>query len=61
MAYSTTRRLSTGSTPGRPRHSGQVFSFGAAPNVAEQPQKIFDCVSISACTSSPMTASYSIS
>ena len=43
MANSTTRRFSTGSTPGRPRQTGQVFWFGGAPNFAEQPQKIFDC------------------
>jgi hypothetical protein len=57
MANSTTWRLRTGSTPGRPRHSGQVLALASAPKRAEQPQKIFECVSSSAWTSSPMTAS----
>ncbi len=39
--YSTTLRLSTGSTPGMPRQMGQVWELGAAPNFVEQPQKIF--------------------
>src|SRR3712207_507220 len=55
MANSTTRALSTGSTPGRPRHTGQVLWLGSAPKLVEQPQKIFVCVSCWAWTSSPMT------
>ena len=50
----------TGSAPGRPRHTGQVCVFGAAPNSSLQPQNIF-VVSVvsSAWISSPMTASQS--
>jgi hypothetical protein len=37
--------LSTGSAPGSPRHTGQTWVLGAAPNAALQPQKIFEAVS----------------
>ena len=57
IANSTTRRFSTGSTPGMPRQTGQTLVLGGAPNAAEQPQKIFERVSSWACTSRPMTAS----
>jgi hypothetical protein len=40
MAYSTTLRLSTGSAPGSPRQTGQVWLLGALPKAVEQPQKI---------------------
>jgi hypothetical protein len=39
--YSTTFLLSTGSTPGIPRQTGQVWVLGDAPKVVEQLQKIF--------------------
>lgn len=59
MAYSTARRLMTGSTPGIPRQMGQVCVFGGSPNFVLQPQNILERVSSSACTSRPMTASSS--
>ena len=40
IAISTTRRFSTGSTPGWPVQTAQVFEFGGEPNEVEQPQKI---------------------
>src|SRR5258707_10312600 len=58
MANSTARLFNTGSVPGRPRQTGQVFAFGASPNCVEQPQKIFVLVRSCACTSRPITASY---
>ena len=36
--------LTTGSAPGRPRHTGQVCVFGDAPNSVAQLQNIFDFV-----------------
>src|SRR6185312_3615310 len=57
-ANSTARLLSTGKAPGNPRHTGQTFVFGGAPNCVEQPQKILVCVSSWTCTSSPITGSY---
>src|SRR5215472_3871362 len=57
IANSTTRRFSTGRTPGIPRQTGQTLVFGGVPKAAEQAQKIFDRVSSSACTSRPITAS----
>ena len=39
-AKSTTVRLSTGSTPGMPRQTGQIWVLGGAPNAVEQAQKI---------------------
>ena len=39
-AIRTASPLSTGSEPGRPRHTGQTLLFGRAPNDVEQPQKI---------------------
>src|SRR5436309_14219876 len=54
---STARQLSTGSAPGRPRHTGHVFEFGSSPKRVEQPQKIFDSVLNCAWTSSPMMVS----
>ena len=57
-ARSTAPLFSTGSAPGRPRHTGQTCVFGFAPNAALQPQKIFDAVRSWAWISSPMTGSY---
>ena len=49
----------TGSAPGRPRQTGQVWLFGRAPSYAvEQAQNIFDSVRSWQWTSTPMTASY---
>ena len=50
--------FATGSAPGRPRHTGQVWVFGSAPNAVGQPQNIFDAVPSSTCVSSPITGSY---
>src|SRR5512133_1014620 len=61
-AYSTTCSLTTGSVPGCPAQMGQTAVFGAAlvESITGQAQNIFDLVSISTWTSSPMTGSYSI-
>ena len=56
-ARSTARRFRTGSAPGSPRQTGQTWVFGAAPNAALQPQKIFDAVRSWAWISSPITGS----
>jgi len=51
-------RLGTGSAPGSPRHTGQVWVLGAAPNSNLQPQNILvSSVVSSAWISRPMTAS----
>src|SRR2546425_5115751 len=52
--------LATGSTPGRPRQTGQTFVFGGAPNSLAQPHHILDFVLSWTCVSNPMTGSYSI-
>src|SRR5947209_6374560 len=52
--------LATGNTPGKPRHTGQTWVLGAAPNSLAQPHHIFDLVLSWTWVSSPMTASYSI-
>ena len=57
---STATRLSTGSDPGSPRHVGQTWLFGSAPNSVAQPQNIFDAVPSSICTSSPRTGSKAV-
>src|SRR5579864_9076944 len=57
-ANSTARRLSTGSTPGMPRHTGQTLVLGGAPKRVEQEQKILLSVSSWMWTSSPITGSY---
>ena len=41
IAQSTAVRLKTGSAPGIPRHTGQVWVFGDAPLLLGQEQKIF--------------------
>ncbi len=56
-AYSTTRLFSTGSTPGKPRQTGQTWVFGGAPTVVAQPQNTLVLVLSSAWTSNPMLAS----
>jgi hypothetical protein len=60
MAYSTTVLLSTGSTPGMPRQTGQTWVLGSAPNLVEQEQKILVRVFNWEWTSRPMTGSNSI-
>ena len=50
--------FSTGSDPGSPRHTGQMFVFGSAPNSLRHPQNSLVAVASSTCTSSPMTASH---
>ena len=58
IVFSMARRLTTGRTPGMPRHTGQTWVLGGAPNTVEHPQKILVAVLSSACTSNPMTGSY---
>src|ERR1700693_6301863 len=58
VANSTARRFSTGSAPGRPRHTGQTLVFGGSPKCVEQEQKILEAVRSWTCTSSPITGSY---
>src|SRR5436853_1518592 len=58
-AISTAPRLSAGSAPGSPRHTGQTCELGGAPKAVEQPQKILLLVRSCACTSRPMTGSQS--
>src|SRR5439155_24376269 len=57
IANSTARRLSTGSAPGNPKHTGHSCVFGSAPNRVLQPQKIFVAVRSCAWISRPMTGS----
>lgn len=57
MPHSSARALSTGSTPGKPRQTGQVWLFGAAPKAAEHPQNSLVAVLNCRWTSSPMTGS----
>ena len=56
MANSTTCRLSTGSTPGIPRQTGQTCELGSPPKAVEQPQKILLRVRSWAWTSIPITS-----
>ena len=58
IANSTEVLFNTGKTPGMPRHTGQVWVLGSAPNFAEQGQKSLDLVRSWAWTSSPITVSY---
>ena len=51
--------LTTGSAPGRPRQTGQVWVFGSAPNAVAQPQNILLAVPSSTWVSRPMTGSNS--
>src|SRR6266508_5664236 len=55
---STARSPSTGSEPGSPRHTGQTFVFGSAPNSFLHEQNSFVAVASSTCTSRPITASH---
>ena len=57
MADSTAASLSTGSAPGRPRHTGQTWVLGSAPKVVEQAQNILVAVDSSTWTSRPSTGS----
>jgi hypothetical protein len=61
MADSTPVALTTGSAPGMPRQTGQVWVFGSAPSAVEQPQNILVLVPSSTWTSRPMTGSYDAS
>ena len=45
IARSTAVLFSTGSAPGRPKQTGHVLEFGAAPKLVGHPQKIFVAVS----------------
>ena len=56
-AKSTARALTTGSAPGSPRHTGQVWMLGGSPNDSSQPQNIFVRVLSWTWISSPMTGS----
>ena len=49
--------LTTGSAPGRPRHTGHVRVLGGSPNDSAQPQNIFVRVVSWTWISSPMTGS----
>ena len=49
--------LGTGSVPGWPRHTGQTFVLGGAPNRFGQEQNIFVAVASSTWHSRPITAS----
>ena len=57
MVDSIACALTTGSAPGSPRHTGQVWVLGSAPKVVSQPQNIFDAVPSSTWVSRPMTGS----
>ena len=57
MASSTARWLSTGSEPGRPRHTGQMLVLGSSPKALGQPQNSLVAVCSSQWTSRPMTVS----
>ena len=57
IADSTALPLTTGIAPGRPRHVGQVPALGSPPNVAGQPQNIFEAVLSSTWTSRPRAGS----
>jgi len=55
MAYSTAFRFITGSTPGIPMHTGQVWVLGGSPKWLRQRQNIFVAVASSTWISRPMT------
>src|SRR6185369_10435629 len=55
MANSTTFLFNTGSAPGSPRQTGQVWELGSEPKAVEQPQKILESVLSWTWTSRPMT------
>ncbi len=56
-ASSTARRFITGSEPGRPRQTGQMFVFGSSPKALRHPQNSFVAVDSSQWTSRPTTVS----
>jgi len=56
-ASSTACSLSTGSAPGRARHTGHMFEFGGAPKSVGHPQNAFVRVFSCTWTSSPTTIS----
>jgi hypothetical protein len=58
MPNSIALLLTEGRLPGIPEQAGHTFSFGPAPNLAEQEQNSFDSVASSTWTSSPITISY---
>src|ERR687895_162029 len=58
VASSTARLLSTGSAPGRARHTGQTFVLGGAPKSVEHEQNTFVRVLSCTWTSRPTTISY---
>ncbi len=60
MVASIAALFATGSEPGRPRHTGQTWVLGSAPNPVGQPQNILVRVPSSTCVSSPITGSYMI-
>ena len=55
--YSIAFALTTGSAPGRPRHTGHTCVLGSAPKVVSHPQNIFEAVPSSTWVSRPMTGS----
>src|SRR5579871_2496728 len=57
-ANSTAFLFRTGNAPGSPRHTGQTFVLGGAPNWVEHPQNIFVAVRSWTWTSRPITGSY---
>lgn len=57
MVASIAAAFATGSEPGSPRHTGQVWVLGSAPKVVEQPQNIFEAVPSSTWVSRPITGS----
>ena len=59
MVLSMAARFGTGSDPGWPRHTGQVWVLGGAPNSFGHPQNIFVAVESSTWHSSPITVSNS--
>src|SRR5256885_9622428 len=58
IVYSIAVRFTTGSEPGRPRQTGQVWLLGSAPKVVTQPQNILVLVPSSTWVSRPITGSY---
>src|SRR4051812_15533906 len=60
MVCSIARSFGTGSAPGCARQTGQVRVFSGAPYPSSHRQNILVRVLRCACTSRPMTASYSV-
>ena len=57
IVYSIAVRFTTGSEPGRPRQTGQIWLLGSAPKVVTQPQNILVLVPSSTWVSRPITGS----